>query len=78
MEIELVWAIHMQSQYYLQIWPRVVNFPGNKSIGQDSGKYREILGNTGKYWEILGNTDFIYKIQRNKMQNFISIYLIIT
>ena len=27
---------------------RVVNLPGNKSISQGSGKYREILGNTGK------------------------------
>ena len=31
---------------------RVVNLPGNKSISQGSGKYREILGNTGKYREI--------------------------
>ena len=30
----------------------VGNFPGNKSISQDGGKYREILGNIGKYWEI--------------------------
>ena len=41
---------------YLSSTFRVVNLPGNKSISQGSGKYREILGNTGKYWEIPGNT----------------------
>jgi hypothetical protein len=35
---------------------RVGNFPGNKSIGQDGGKYWYFPGNTGKYWEIPGNT----------------------
>ena len=35
-------------------------FPGNKSISQDGGKYREILGNTGKYREILGNMESMF------------------
>ena len=33
---------------------RVVNLPGNKSISQGSGKYRESPGNIGKYRETRG------------------------
>ena len=41
-----VWECE-QSHFHLA--PRVVNKPGNKSISQGSGKYREIPKNTGKY-----------------------------
>ncbi len=50
--------VHDWASYCAEVWeceqsnfhlaPRVVNKPGNKSISQGSGKYREIPRNTGK------------------------------
>ena len=41
----IIFCSRISSRQHFYVGSRIVNLPGNKSISQGSGKYREILGN---------------------------------